>query len=386
MTDIASPEAPRASAIDKALNTKGFAEFLAKYPEAESIDLNDTNEAEIEQRLEAFEAKNRVSAEIRGLFNNELSGLGIKLEGADFASVDVYLEDETINNPEAIQEMARTIALFQELPGKIRELEAKAASIGNIDELTAKRDRLDGQAVELNEASKITVPRFLGVPFFQGRKDNKAKLARREEILAKYGTTLEGVEQKYLESVDQAQTAHSSIQALEDLGRLKQEIEANFKQANQALFKDSEIAAKVHEAAKAKIEEKYVALVGGSGTFDTADKASKYLDTIEQSDYEFLLEDLDMDHQRTSLDGFLEEKMAEDMREIVDGISKKSLTLDKVEDKLKKYLGREKIGSREGDELREMLSRVFEKLRTDGTLPPAKKIIMSRVAIKLGLT
>lgn len=386
MTDIASPEAPRASAIDKALNTKGFAEFLAKYPEAESVDLNDTNEAEIEQRLEAFEAKNRVSAEIRGLFNNELSGLGIKLEAADFASVEAYLEDETIHNPEAIQEMARTIALFQELPGKIRELEAKAASIGNIDELTAKRDRLDGQAVELDEARKITVPRRKGLYFSKGRKDNKAKLARREELLAKYGTTLEGVEQKYLESVDQAQTAHSSIQALEDLGRLKQEIEANFKQANQALFKDSEIAAKVHEAAKAKIEEKYVALVGGSGTFDTADKASKYLDTIEQSDYEFLLEDLDMDHQRTSLDGFLEEKMAEEMREVVDGISKKSLTLDKVEDKLKKYLGREKIGTREGDELRDMLSRVFEKLRTDGTLPPAKKIIMSRVAIKLGLT
>jgi hypothetical protein len=344
MTDIVSPEAPRASSIDKALNTKGFAEFLAKYPEAESIDLNDTNEAEIEQRLEAFEAKNRVSAEIRGLFNNELSGLGIKLEAADFASVEAYLEDETINNPESIQEMARTITLFQELPGKIRELEAKAASIGNIDELTAKRDRLDGQAVELNEASKITVPRLKGFYFSKGRKDNKAKLARREELLAKHGTTLEGVEQKYLESVDQAQTAHSSIQALEDLGRLKQEIEANFKQANQALFKDSEIAAKVHEAAKAKIEEKYVALVGGSGTFDTADKASKYLDTIEQSDYEFLLEDLDMDHQRTSLDGFLEEKMADEMREVVDGISKKSLTLDKVEDKLKKYLGREKTG------------------------------------------
>lgn len=385
MTDIAPAEAPRASSIDKALNTKGFAEFLAKYPEAESIDLNDTNEAEIEQRLEAFEAKNRVSKEIRGLFNNQLSGLGIKLEGADFESVEAYLEDETIHNPESIQEMARTIALFQELPGKIRELEAKAASIGNIDELTAKSDQLWDQAVELDEASKIEVPRLKGLYFSSRRKDNKAKLARREEILAKHGTTLEGVNKKYEEKFVQARAVDSNIQALEDLGRLKQEIEANFKQANQALFKDSEIAGKIKEAVKVKIQDKYNAMLHGPGSFDTADKSLQYLDTIEETDPDYL-EGMDLDHQRNSLNEFLEKKLVEEMREIVDGISKKSLTLDKVEDKLKKYLGREKIGTREGDELRDMLSRVFEKLRTDGTLSTAKKIIMSRVAIKLGLT
>src|SRR6185312_4506828 len=87
--------------IDKALNTKGFAEFLAAHQDAETFDMD--NPVEVGKRFEAFGVKEVVKKELKGIFSEHIQKeMGMKLDSNDLESVDAHLDKLAIENPDEL--------------------------------------------------------------------------------------------------------------------------------------------------------------------------------------------------------------------------------------------------------------------------------------------
>jgi hypothetical protein len=90
----------RKLSLEELRNKLPFVEFLAQYPDSESISLTEEYAEEIEQRYQAFENRTAASAELRQLFRqrHKQEG-GVDLVDDDLRCVDQYITEEAVQTP-----------------------------------------------------------------------------------------------------------------------------------------------------------------------------------------------------------------------------------------------------------------------------------------------
>lgn len=137
--------------IDKALNEKGFVEFLAKHPDAEILDMNDGEK--ISKRFDTFKSKETVKKELKNLYSNKIQAeLGVKLEGNDLTAIDVHIEKQALENPDEIEILKDRISTFSEFPKVISELEHVINELGGAENLRNKLGELVVDANSLKDS------------------------------------------------------------------------------------------------------------------------------------------------------------------------------------------------------------------------------------------
>lgn len=136
--------------IDEAFRTKGFTEFLAKFPDAENFNVNDPEK--VQDRFLAFAEKEKVKTDLKDLFRNQIKKeMGLELSDADLALIDRDLE-KNATKPGYIIDLRTQIDSFKSIPLEIQQFEKELADLGKKEEFLAEQDRLGIKRAQLETA------------------------------------------------------------------------------------------------------------------------------------------------------------------------------------------------------------------------------------------
>ncbi len=350
--------------IDKALNTAGFGDFLARYPDADSFEPTEDNIAEMEIRFIAFTKKSKTSAELKKLYNDEIfKEAEVRITEQEFANIgiDEYFEDLAINDPEQVEKYFNQIKEYYDtqkrVAGKEAEL-AKHMGAGSVDELRAKLEKVK----ETQQGSKKALP-FIGY-FFRTRDENEA----RHDIVANHGVTLKEVAEKLKHAQDREE-------ALKRFGELREEFFVNFS-------KGAEVCSLAQQKAQWRLGE----MIDPNKPLNLKelDKGREYYEKLMGDGQEFAIDYLEgFDHDRidTVLQQAIEAKVIEEIRKAIDNTVLGSAPLTNLEKALKNIIERKAVGAtKEGAEkifIRDSLEKEMNK-----TSDAARKIYLKRILFK----
>ncbi|MEK7463843.1 MAG: hypothetical protein AAB610_01840 [Patescibacteria group bacterium] len=314
--------------FDKAMNKAGFAEFLAK---------NDDEEKEMgdpelmKKRVETFEAFEVVKKEYKALCKEKLQKeIGIKLEDGDMLAIDEHVEKLALTDTKRLFELNDKIEEDQELGEEITRYKSKVAGY---ERREAKAEGVFGWA------GAFLANRTLGSFFRFSRDKTKQDIVDvRGEILGEIqhiGDLHEKVLQRVALQMNDMLSTADSTEKLQD------------------------------------VQER----------FEFLKNAQEGPDGINLD----LLSDLPGGEFQDRLDEAVEKKVSEEIMTAIMAQPLGNGAFSKLEKTLGDYLESEKMGSKEGDELREMIIESIEEsaenLRTD-IEGKAKKLMLFRILQK----
>jgi|GEM_PF-6707720 len=366
-----APENARTFNIDQALNKPGFSDFLAKFPDKDTLDMDDAEE--IEKRFKSFELKGKTAKEVKNLYIGEIKNeTGIKLEDADLAAIDEYLDEAAINNPEYILELTEQLRQFKELPAAIAQ---------KTEELRG----IEAEAAELKEK---------GDKLKQEHQEQKGKnLLTRRLTFSKRLKTYE----KEIKELD-AKTAGRGTAGggkAADIGHDK----SHLRSIRQELFQDSKIAEMVSAEAQKKTKQMFDRTLGVRGakkaTLEDTEKVAElygklfeYDDDDETPRLQYMSKKKTQDEYQTTINEQTENLIMRGIIEALDKLPNQGLTLDKVESSIKKFLEKQKkVGTKNAEDSKDTMLRMLEAFATTATAcSDVKRLLLTRVIKKLQKT
>ncbi len=407
--------------IDKALNTKGFAEFQAAHPESDKFDMED-GEA-IRQRFEVFETKTAVSKELKQLYSGHIEKeMGIKLDAKDLSSIDAHLENQAINSPEEFMEIKERLDAFRELPLQISALEKQLAELGGVEELKATLEGLQKDEANLETAQKYkgiigkTKVAFQFVSFaaaaqplllevlFPGVKLKKnflgvgdkynqvsealGSLSSVKEKFGKMGKKdINSLQENIGDQIHGIENVLASVQQIDKLKSLSQEMFGNMRK--ELLGGVSDITGLTESIqAKAMAQFKEIVKSGSTKSLDQAQERFEALRSVAVSTETGVnpLGGINEEEFQKRVDAGLEKAASEEIMQTLMRANLGSNALTKLEKSLEPFLNREKIGSKEGEEAREFIANALKEAADNlgnTTEDKAKKSIVARILIKM---
>lgn len=421
MEEIIAQSEAKGFDTDKALNTKGFLEFLAAHPKSDTFDMGDVGE--VQKRFETFEVKGRVGKELKELYSSHIEKeMGIKLDAGDQTSIDKHIEKMAIENPEKILEIQDSLKMFKELPVEIGKLEEQLAQLGKVGELATKLDVLRNDKINLETTkeslgfvgkSKLTlktlvcyakaVPMLFEVLPKIKFSDAYAEdvLKRQSEINRQWGAR-EAVKDKF-GKLDKEQTGKilteveseivsiektlASINNIEKLKILSQDVFGDLRKELLGGVSDiAELTVAIQSKVNAQFQE--MTRTGTIKSMDQAQARFESLRTVAETTETGVnpLGAIDADALQEALDIAMERMASQQILETVLRANMGTNALTKLEKSLEPFLEREKIGSKEGDEARELISKTLENVAKNlGTTneDKAKKLMIARILIKI---
>lgn len=354
--------------VDRALNTPGFAEFLTQYDKADELEPDESNAEMIEQRFNAFQFSKEAIVQLKELYKETiLQDTGIELQDQDLQTIDGYIRMEAIRAPETIKGILDRVNKFKALPEIITRTEGTIERLGNVNlgELRTKREELE-LAVALSELTR--------------RERTNEQRQVQQYLLDKYGLKAKNAAQ----AIEQTR---ATIRETEDARRAQAEAHQRFAELRGEFFNEDfwQIRAIINEA-RYKAREQLTALANDE---DPAkfEKALEYIARLSQKDAEGntalnfdYLEGTELRKRQEEIDAAIEAKMGDEIRQTIEAFTLGSTPLLALEKALKTFLTRERVGSREGDEAREIIrTKVREALPH---ADPAKRILLKRILIR----
>lgn len=389
------------SDIDKALNTKGFAEFLAQHPDAEEFDMND--EGAINKRFEVFESKGIVSKEIKELYSGHIEKeMGIKLDKNDLASIDKHIEEQAINNPDEVINLREQLYFFKELPKKIAESEKQLAQLGNADNLSERLESLRTDSYNIEEGKKYLG--FVGksrLAFHLIKSAFKASSFDAEDVdlswdsannvTRRYGKMNGARAESLLEGINkEIETTEDTLSKISEAEVLKSEYQNLFKNMRSELLGGVAGMAELTAAIQAKVHKQLMDLTS-KGTIKDYEQAQQRFDSLKSVSESTEtgvdpLGRIDAQEFEKDIEDSIVDKASEEMMGIILQAKMGDNALTNLEKSLEPFLKKEKIGSKEGNEARQkmsdILAEVYYKLGTTSE-DKAKKLMISRILIKM---
>lgn len=406
---VASITAEGASAeggfdIDAALNTKGFAEFLARYENAHDLLEGEDVEA-IQQRFETFKQKEAVTKDLKALFANQLKEeLGIELSAEDLNAVNECLDANAIERPENITELREDIDKFNKLPSEIAALEQELKDLGvedlnNIDnsELEVKKKELEAKLPDLKNAKEALgrnwyqrAGAFLLGSHFKGKEAiGNLKEEHGEVDLEKVNSLLTDTE-KAIEDIE------NQIKKRSELGNARVRTKEAFDLMRGEVKESMKGIKGLQEAIKAKAVEQLEALLGGTKSKRTskassqtkrADEAHGFLQKIKAgSEIAEPLTASEIEAYQQRIDKALEESVKADIAASLERVKLGNGGLAKLEKSMTTFIQRQHMGSVEGAEAKAKIIGIMTEIR-DGskgnTDTAAKSLVLTRIISKL---
>jgi hypothetical protein len=395
------------AALNTAFDTQGFLEFLAKNPDTK-FDIEDTNNAEKVLKLhEAFLVKNEVSKGMSGIVSEELNDLVGISDPESVISLEDYLSSQSYEDPDKIIDYKNQLDILKNGRADIDKLQKEVAKIDA--ELPLKRKTTDEEADlemlnttmdagfigpigrkimnqfaetgKMLDAVKASEKHpvysavaglklfFVDVPYalyqltqFNSKENKALKAEARAKIKSltgeEYSSKAVG---KYMEKILEQKAKSTELNKLErDISVFNTVYDAYKKNVATEMLKIED----VNEAAGKKIK-KAISKVMETGGFDLAssDKAQGILSKVqkvmaENGDMEFLNVEELADLQE-EIDKKSQEMVLKQIQNTMETNKKSKGKFSDIEKALKGILEKNKIGSKEGTEIRKMMKEAL---------------------------
>ncbi|GEM_PF-3128807 len=404
--------------VDAAMNTDGFLEFMAKHPEAGSLDMEDT--AALEQRFEAFKVKDEVTTGMKGVIAEQVKKeSGIAITDEAMAEVVTKMETLAVTEPGKFLEMKTKLEGFKTLPTEIAGIEGKLATLGNSTELEGDLEKLQTKQEKLSSIAdhagrwgrmklwtamiKNKLPEFGTI--FESPASIKQSLAERAP------DSIEAAEK--IKTIAELEAEKGGVTLFKsDMDKVSKETDASIASIEQTLGQISDLS-----TVKAEAEKHFGAvrseLLGGIGDFKTitgmlqAEVKRALEETVAKGDMAALenalaayehyknlpketgvdyLGTVDKDKLEKDLDKAIQDEAFEEMLDAVMNSKLGANALGNLEKTLEGWIKREKIGTKKGDEARQFIRKALEDIRdglNNGQGDFARKHMVSRILIKL---
>jgi hypothetical protein len=384
--------------IDEALNTKGFPEFLAQFPDSASV-VDDVEE--IGRRFEAFENKAELAKNMRELFKQQIQEeTGLKLNDKELAAIDDLIGKEAINNPDRIGEVAEMVDDYRGNAEDIAKMEVEIQKYGGDAGVAAKIVEMKGDYSKLRDIDMSRLVHYVDVieatseglfSFFGSTKREASNALRERKALGqKYGikSGWDGMfsHGEYNEKLEKLER---EIKFIEDAVVAKATAAKEFKRLKSEVMEGFLPVAEVMKVAKTRAQDRLKAMlvdVGKDFTLKKADEAEDFLAKLQEASAAGntnYLEGIDADKFTNDLNMVIETKVEE---QLIDAVKKSPIasgSLSALEKALEKFSSQEKIGSREGDEVKVFIKETLDVILADTTTPVPKKILINRIIAKL---
>ena len=400
--------------IDKALNTKGFMEFLAKHPDAKDLDMG--NSGELQKRFEVFGIKDGVSKGLEKVYSSHIKDqIGLKLEGDDTKSVKEYIEKLAVEEPEKVYELNKKLKTLTEVPAEIQGLEAELAKLGEVSDLMNQLR----QAGTLENDLEAVIPTmgslkykakyalallafapsrgwkgFEDVGYVEAAKD-KFNLEYGKQKVPEKGEKVVGKEQLegiLRETTQRIEDIKATLDKVGDARDLKTALKASFDNARKDLVSGMAeikgLTEAVNERSCAELKK-----MMEPGTLDALQKAQERLEFLQFAAYnpDAGVEPLTTNQAgqfQEEIDKAVESNIPEKIWQIVLDADLGSNALTNIEKKLDPFLKANKLGSKEGDDARAFIKEIIEKIvnerKPQHPEGEVKRLILKRILVKLG--
>ena len=424
--NIGQSEVVESFDIDRALNEKGFVEFLTKYPDIS--DPADPKYAEtIRIRHESFAKLDKVSNCFKTLFEGELSTkFGIKLGDAQVKSIHEHLTRVAIKDPEKIRELHNNAVKLEELPKQIEACKSEIAVLGKAEDLKVILDSRTTRLQNIEIAQKYTgltgALKFIGKDV--GLKARglglvpdmvKAKLSESYEPTDEYKEFLADAEtfKRETEAVAEVNERLGSLSA-KKVDQLRNDVAVDIEHIKMMLSRSenadetrskaekafAEIRAKlvgataevtaIHDFVKTASKEELEKLISGK-SIESLNKAQERFESLDKAGKESELQiDAFRGDDREKTQDLINDRirfmMFEKMYDLVNKMNSKESQLAKLEDALMPMLAETKIGSLSQETIRISLSKMLKKVSDDlgnDARSYEKRILLQHVIYKL---
>ncbi len=387
--------------IDTALNTKGFAEFLAEVDNEDIVE----NSEEVEKRFEAFQLKKEVSVEIRGVIKEQLKkDTGIELSDKDLECLDAYISKEALANPEGVKEIMSSLKDLTELPKQVEELEKQLAAMDGKDVIQHRFDKTK-DTMELLKNTKAgegreylhnpITRRFLGLP---GDKETITRIdGALAEVKAKFGVGRGifggyGKIDKLIKATEDELVALRKSYALHtEVSDKTKEMKRRLTAAKDRVFADAVAGAQIGEVVRRKMDAKLTELAGKKDT-KSAQAAYDIIRNFNTGQYgnpNITIEGLGFDKEQQWVkwaDDSLEAHMATSLEAAVKKSRLGEGALASLEAAVTKLSEKETMGSKDAQGVKEFivlkLHEIMTSLGTTGD-DKAKRLLVKRLFIKM---
>jgi hypothetical protein len=405
---IPTPATPEVFDIDKAMNTKGFIEFLAKYPDAKDFDMEDAKE--VGKRFEVFGKKEEVKKGLKEAFAKEIQEkMGIKLSNEDLASMDAEIERRAIENPEEINRQKEHLALFAELPGKIAALDADMVRLSGgrtTEQMSTELEghRTIGGALDVSKSyfgkiGKTTMyARVIG-GFVSSKIAHRGETGKIQDAMDtvnnRYATDGKPLDQKEVTAL--VKTTNENIsEIMQKLGEIRKKgadksfAERDFAAAEANILGTMNDFKALTEIIQKKAADSLNDMLT-KGTVPSLDKAQEKLALLKsvQENTKTGVNPLagfnDLMFQ-DMLDAAVQEKVKDHMTEAVLNAKLGNNALKNLENALEAFTGKERVGSLEGDEAQAFIVDTLEEIRDelgDNEEAQTKKLMLARILVKI---
>ncbi len=103
-------------------NVKGFADFLGKYDDADTLALDESSAQELQKRFELFEGQKKTTQEVHALYKDKIQReLGVRLTPEDLAGISQHIEKLAMEDPEQVKALLKQVEDFKEGEKKLRD-------------------------------------------------------------------------------------------------------------------------------------------------------------------------------------------------------------------------------------------------------------------------
>ena len=402
-----NPTSPEAEAeltegfnVEKALNTKGFAEFLAKFSDAKEGDISPED---MQERFEVYEAVEGVSKAVKEIYSKEISAeLGIALSEKDISCVDEYLNNLAVESPKEVMDMQERIDTYNRLPEEIAQaqsdidnlainggFEARAKEMHDMDQILQTADKAS------NTWGKVKMNAGLLWGAFTGNYGESQDISNARKIAGLYGgpLTTEGIAKRRAQISTEAAAQQQKYQELKsekeaDLGKLK----GSLANTRNALFAHEEMTKKVVKIATLKLGNTVNKIAEQKGLDSFAKAYDKLVESKvgKETGIEYIAEG-DEERIVNSLNKAAEQRVTDAVAAAFKKVQpNKADQFLGLQNSLSEVLSVKKLGTKNEQETRDSIVTILTEILV--VLDPAdpttvlKKILMKQLITKFSAT
>jgi hypothetical protein len=348
--------------LDEALNEPAFVDFLAKFPDAETMEMVEGNK-KIMERYFAFKDQKQLSKALKGVFVNQINlESGVQMNEGEFDNVDEYIEKMSIEDQGRFEKVLKSKQMFE------RSIEELQKTQLETKEILGKLNKSDLQE-KIKDLKYVKSSNFIKTLFDKEARDKKKGILEKYEISGSDAKEALEIETK-------------KVETLEKLESLQQVVLKQFVKAQETLL--SKELEPLQEA-RQKVLEKIMsdlAIVDGKNekaNVEELDKVAEKIRSVEASgnyipEYEENLEMLKKDLEEMTKK-LLERKIEET---VLSFTNNKISTLEaSLQTTFEKMTGRG-LKTPENKEL--VLKKLMDLAEAEKSLP--KKLLIKRIIIK----
>jgi hypothetical protein len=403
--------------LDRALNTKGFLEFLGKHPDAESFDME--NAEAVQEKFETFESIPELSSQLKEVYSQKIeTDLGIKLDKTDLAALDAHLEDLAVTNPEQLEELGQQLNNFVGFPADINalvgEFREQLGEYGSRDEMAERLEMLKGDKKNLDNVKDVVgfggkakfVFRYFANKFDSvvlgkdASEEYKNSIKEDREDIAAVGESLHAMEEKFgnlnkkgvvgiLEETEaEIAQLEAALGAIDEVVAAEKFAREQYFEAREKLLGGISDVAGITAAVQAKVDKQFEAMMkkGGMASFEKLqERLSELQDSAEGSETGLDPFSKNPEELQAFIDERLEGEATAMIEKALKGASLGNNALTKLEKALEPLLEKESLGSKDEEETKEFIRTTLEEVADglgDKPEDKAKKIMIARILAK----